>query len=136
MAFVSNKSIEIVLVPEGTATAEYFVSLLRRKRLPCLYDCAEALLIARLDHRMDVIWHHAPGKQAITFAVEVEEGLLNHCCDLGVAQPTGTKATVKPTVSFSEAVGQLCQLLSNRSWEAIGQAKGYKLNRFGRIEMR
>lgn len=44
-------------------------------------DRAEGVAAGRLDDNMDVIGHDAPGKEAVAFAVEVKDRILDCLCD-------------------------------------------------------
>jgi hypothetical protein len=43
---------------------------------------------------MDVVWHDAPGNDAISISVEVKQRLLHKRRDTLVAQPTGAVASI------------------------------------------
>ncbi len=58
----------------------------------------------RLDHRVDVIRHDAPGQEAVPRAVEVEQGRFHHGGDAGLAKAAGANAPVQPPGDPSRVV--------------------------------
>jgi hypothetical protein len=53
-----------------------------------MYDSIHWKPLDELNHDVQMIWHHAPGKQDVAFAVKEKEGVLDNLSDFGLPKPT------------------------------------------------
>ena len=88
MFLVSDKSIPVVVLPERSSPADFTVRFSCREAFPRTDDRAERLARKNREENMHVVWHDRPCMQAVTLAVEGEEGIFDYLSDLVGPQPT------------------------------------------------
>src|SRR5690242_19340082 len=57
VTFVTDVSVEVILVPERAIALQEAIGLLRREGFPRLNDLSKAMLVQRHDHRMNMVGH-------------------------------------------------------------------------------
>lgn len=92
--FIPNEAIEVFAEPEVAGTSQDLIGLMRGEGLPGMNDGSEGPGLSRLDQRVDVVGHEAPGDQTVTLGVEVQEGVFDEGGDAGIAEPAGAVAGV------------------------------------------
>jgi hypothetical protein len=57
-------------------------------------DVAEGIARDLFNQHMNMVRHDRPRKQLISFAVEIPDGILNHCGDVGIAQGAAAEPAI------------------------------------------
>src|SRR5258707_7664894 len=123
-------------MPERTGTSELRVCSSRGEGLPASHDVRQRLVIDNINDDMDVIWHEAPRQQAITFAIKVQQRVLDKHRDFRPSQPTRSETDIEFTIDAMDVAFSVVQRLNDSGRQAIGQTKGDELDGFRRIEVR
>jgi len=76
---VPHEAIEVFAAPQTPFAVKVRIDLMGRGRFPGLNNACERESLALLNHCMNVIGHHAPRDELVSFAVRVEK-----CCLDGV----------------------------------------------------
>jgi len=66
----------------------------------------------------------------------MQQALLCQRCNIGIAQPAFTQANIELSVQEQHSIWLRAQRLDPSLRQAVGQAKGDKLNSLGRVEVR
>lgn len=82
------------------------VGVCRGKRLPCMDDGIDAIVLDRLDNHMHVVRHDAPGENAVASGIEVQDGIFNQLRDSWLIEPACSQAPLKVGAGRRKTVGQ------------------------------
>src|SRR4051812_25851835 len=89
---------------------------------------------------MNVVRHDAPGQQAISLQVKVQQRFLDDGSNFWSAQPAISVTLIEPFRDLSGKYRVLCigitELADSRQRQGVGQTKRQVLNRSRHIEVR
>jgi len=102
VVFVSNVSVEVILLPKLPASVEQKISFFCRVGLPATNNLREAEIADWSEERMNVVGHHNPSVEAIPLGIEVKQSLLHHCGNLWTSEMAGAATRIK--VHLDQAV--------------------------------
>ncbi len=94
----SDEVIRVLRLPDSAASAHYSVDPPGRKRLPAVQHRFETMQSPRLNDRMHVVRHDAPGQQRMAIAVEVRQRPRHDLGHLGSGHPAGPAPCVEVSI--------------------------------------
>ena len=91
---VADQVVVGFFLPETPIPFQQGIDFLCRERFPAMLDVLERIALTRPDDDVHMVWHQAPGKDVVSLAVEVLEGIADDLRDGGVLELAGAVSGV------------------------------------------